>query len=234
MSESTMMYMFEPEKLKTQSMKRYTFPAKTPTVIGIPLPLNPGEAATQQSVQRTNIAAGQETVAANDTVTSASTETLTAPAATTVVANNTRDDCFTGIFPGQTSREAVLAQMGEPTATQSNGSYEALQYATRRKGQYHTIVLLDQILVRVSEVMDEDYLLTWSAVRAKYGEPAYTSFSDYIEGNRYYAFPEKGIRVIANPYWDMVFVQECYETMSLDQYLNAYGDSLLQEDPFTK
>jgi len=120
---------------------------------------------------------------------------------------------------------------GDPVATQQEGSYEALKYASPLKGQNNTVYLLNQVVDWVNIVLAEDNPLTWSAVKAQYGEPAYTAYSDYLQGSRNYAFPEQGLNFIADDELDIVFIQECFVPMSLEDYGNAYGIFLPQEDP---
>ena len=156
------------------------------------------------------------------------------PAQSSAAENNNQVSCLEGIMPGQTNRAEVITLWGEPAATQQDGSYEALQYATPFIGQFHTIYLTNQVVEWVSTALSEDKPLTWSAVKAQYGEPAYTAFSDYLEGSRNFAFPEQGLNFIADPDLDAVFVQECFVPMSLENYMQLYGDFLPQENPFTK
>lgn len=148
--------------------------------------------------------------------------------------NNYRADCLAGIFPGQTSRTDVIALLGEPFAAQQEGSNEALQFTSPMRGQYNTVYLLNHVVDWVSIVLAEDDPLTWSAIKAQYGEPVHTAYSDYLQGSRNFAFPEQGLNFIADPDLDAVFIQECFVPMSLEDYTEAYGDFLPQEDPYTK
>jgi hypothetical protein len=156
------------------------------------------------------------------------------PTQSSTSVDNNQANCLAGVIPGQTNRDEVITILGEPDATRQEGNYEALQYPTHLIGQYHTVYLQNQVVEWVSTVLTEDNPLTWSAVRAQYGEPAHTAYSDYLEGSRNLAFPEQGLNFIADPELDIVFVQECFVPMSLADYMQAYGDFLPQENPFTK
>jgi hypothetical protein len=148
--------------------------------------------------------------------------------------DNNQANCLVGVIPGQTNRDEVINLWGEPATTQQDGNYEALQYASHLRGQYHSVYLQNQVVEWVSTVLTEDNPLTWSAVKAQYGEPAHTAYSDYLEGSRNLAFPEQGLNFIADPELDIVFIQECFAPLSLEDYMRIYGDSLPQENPFTK
>jgi hypothetical protein len=148
--------------------------------------------------------------------------------------DNNQANCLAGVIPGQTNRDEVIILLGEPAATQQEGSYEALQYASSLRGQYHTVYLQNQVVERVSSVLTEDNPMTWSAVKSQYGEPAYTAYSDYLEGSRNLAFPEQGLTFIADPDLDIVFIQECFIPMSLEDYMRIFGDFLPKENPFKK
>ncbi|MCJ7434973.1 MAG: hypothetical protein MUO77_15940 [Anaerolineales bacterium] len=156
------------------------------------------------------------------------------PAQPAAVESNSGSDCIAGIFPGKTSRAEVIAMLAEPIATQQDGGYESLLYASPLRGQYNTIYLLDQVVNRVSIVLAEDNPLSWSAVKAQYGEPAHIAFSNYLQGSRNFAFPEQGFNFIADEELDAVFIQNCFIPMPLDGYLQAYGAFLLKDDPFIK
>ncbi len=158
----------------------------------------------------------------------------TQPAQAPASGDNARADCLEGIYPGKTGKSEVIALLGEPAAVQQDGSHEALQYISPTKGQYNTVYLTDQVVERVSVVLPESDPLTWSEVSAWYGEPAHTAFSDYLPGSQYFAYPEQGLSFIADADLDIVFLRECFAPMPLEDYLNAYGDALLMEDPFTK
>lgn len=148
--------------------------------------------------------------------------------------DNNQANCLAGVIPGQTNRDEVITLWEEPAATQQEGGYEALQYASHLRGQYHTVYLQNQVVEWVSTVLTEDNPLTWSAVKAQYGEPAHTAYSDYLEGSRNLAFPEQGLNFIADPELDIIFIQECFVPLSLEDYMRAYGDFLPKENPFTK
>lgn len=148
--------------------------------------------------------------------------------------NNNQANCLAGVTPGETHRTEVITIWGEPDGTRQEGNYEALLYTSHLMGQYHTIYLQNQVVEWVSRVLAEDDPLTWSEIKAQYGEPAHTAYSTYLEGSLIFAFPERGLDFIANPDLDAVFIQECFIPMSLDVYMSTYGDFLPQEDPFTK
>ena len=143
-------------------------------------------------------------------------------------------NCLAGIVPGETNRAEVITILGDPDGIQQEGNYEALLYTSYLIGQYHAIYLQNQVVESVSTVLTEDNPLTWADVKAQYGEPVHTAYSDYLAGSLNLAFPEEGLNFIANPDLDVVFIQECFVPMSLENYMQTYGNFLPQENPFTK
>ena len=122
--------------------------------------------------------------------------------------------CLQGIFPGKTTREELIAQLGEPTSTETNGDQEMMLYATPKNGEYHTIVLQNNLVVLVSVILDEETPLLWSSVTAQYGRPALTTFSYFQQGSQTYIFPDRGQTFVALPDLDIVYARECFVPMS--------------------
>ncbi len=148
--------------------------------------------------------------------------------------NNLPAVCLDGISPGSTGKAEVVALLGDPVAAQQAGGYEALQYTSPLRGQYHTVYLRDQVVEWISIVLAEDSPMTWSMVLVQQGEPAFTAYSAYLQGSRSFAFPERGLNFVADDALDVVYLQECFVPVSLEEYRRAYGDFLLQADPYLK
>lgn len=147
---------------------------------------------------------------------------------------NGTDFCMKGIFPGKTTRTEVLTLLGNPLATQQVTGQETLSYASAIYGQLNSIVIQNEVVVYLNVIQAEENLPKWSAIKAQFGEPAHTSYSNYSEGTKTFAFPERGLSVIADPKMDIVFIQNCFAPMPLDNYMLAYGNFLPSEDPFIK
>lgn len=141
-------------------------------------------------------------------------------------------DCITGIIPGKTSRDEVIVIMGDPVGRQQQENYETLLYASPIRGLYNSVYLFNNIVGSISIIPEENNLLPWSVVRAKLGDPAYIGYSNYEQGSRNYAYPELGLNYLAHENLDVVFFQECFVPMSLENYMDAYGKYHPLEDPF--
>lgn len=142
--------------------------------------------------------------------------------------------CLAGIFPGTTTRDEVVALLGEPLAVEPEGDLETLLYASPLRGQFNSIVLQNQVVALVSIVPGEDNPLAWSAVKAQYGEPAHTAYSNYLQGSMTYIYPDQGLAFVASQESDVVFIRECFVPLPLEDYMNTWGKSLPAENPFTK
>lgn len=143
-------------------------------------------------------------------------------------------DCLAGITPGTTKRTEVITLLGEPLAAKPDDEYETLLYASPLPRQYNSIIFQNQVVALVSVVLDEDNPLALSAILAKYGEPAHTTYSNYQQGSMTYIYPDKGQTIVASSDVDAVFIRQCFVPMELEEYMNSWGSSLPGEDPFTK
>jgi hypothetical protein len=142
--------------------------------------------------------------------------------------------CLEGIFPGTTTRDAVVALLGEPVAVESEGDLETLLYASPLGGKFNSIVIQNRVVGLVSIVLGEDNPLAWSAVQAQYGEPAQTAYSNYLQGSLTYIYPDQGLAFVAAQAPDVVFIRECFVPLPLEDYMNTWGKSLPAEDPFIR
>jgi hypothetical protein len=142
--------------------------------------------------------------------------------------------CLAGIFPGTTSRDEVVALLGEPLAVEPEGDLEILLYASPLRGQFNSIVIQNQVVALVSIMVSEDNPLAWSAVKAQYGEPAQTTYSNYLQWSMTYIYPDQGLAFVAAQAPDVVFIQECFVPMPLEDYMNSWGKSLPVENPYIR
>jgi hypothetical protein len=142
--------------------------------------------------------------------------------------------CLAGIFPGTTTRDEVVALLGEPVAVEPEGDLETLLYASPLGGQFNSILVQNQVVGLVSMMVGEDTPLAWSAVKTQYGEPAHTAYSNYLQGSMTYIYPDQGQAFVASQGPDVVFLRECFVPMTLEDYLNTWGKSLPAEDPYIR
>jgi len=148
--------------------------------------------------------------------------------------SSTQLACLAGITPGTTKQTEVVALLGEPLAAEPDGEYETLLYASPLPRQYNSIIVQNQVVVLVSVVLDEVNPLALSAILAQYGEPAHTTYSNYLQGSMTYIYPDKGLVFVASSEVNAVFIRQCFVPMELEEYMNSWGSSLPSEDPFTK
>ncbi len=142
--------------------------------------------------------------------------------------------CLPGILPGQTDRAAVIAALGEPIYSSEENNYEVLEFNSGAGGQPNVVYLQDGLAILVRKVFTETETLDWSVLQVELGQPSFTAYSNYAAGSLFFAYPEKGVKVIANPDTDVVFLKECFPTMTLDAFIQSEGQYYPQEDPFTK
>ncbi len=143
-------------------------------------------------------------------------------------------ECLKGVFPGKTTKDELSTAVGYPLMEQTEGDFEYLRYRTSAYGRINSITLQNGIVVQVSVIQAEEEPLAWSTIKAIYGEPVHTAYSDYIQGSMVYAFPAQGRAYIADENLDTVFIQQCFIPMSLENYMSVYGNLLPREDPFTR
>ena len=142
--------------------------------------------------------------------------------------------CLAGILPGKTTREEVVALLGEPVAVETDGSLETLLYASSIYGQFNSVVIQDNLVRLVSAASSVDDPPAWSAIKKQYGEPAHTTYSNYQQGSMTYIYPDWGLAFIASQAPDLVYIQECFIPITLDEYMNTWGKLLPIEDPFIR
>jgi len=142
--------------------------------------------------------------------------------------------CLQDVTAGTTTRQGLIAALGTPAQTEVQDNQEMLLYATTDSGQYHSIVVQNNIVGLVSVLLDENAPLVWSTVRDQYGNPPITTYSYFLEGTRTYVYPAKGQAFVASPDLDIVYARECFVPMSADDYMSSWGSSLPTENPFPK
>jgi hypothetical protein len=148
--------------------------------------------------------------------------------------NGRQTACLAGILPGKTTRDEVVALLGEPLAVETEGDLETLLYASPLHAQFNSIVVQNQVVGLVSRLQAQDDPLAWSAVKAQYGEPAHTAYSTYLQGSLTYIYPDQGRAFVASEAQDVVFIQECFVSMALEDYMKTWGSTLPTENPFTR
>jgi hypothetical protein len=142
--------------------------------------------------------------------------------------------CIPGIFVGKSDRASVIAALGEPIYASDENGYEVMEFDSGSKGQPDVVYLQDGLAILVRKIYPESEPLDWSALQTRLGQPPFTAYSDYTAGSLFFAYPEKGIKVIADPDLDVVFLKECFPPMTLEAFIQSEGQYFPQDDPFTK
>jgi hypothetical protein len=142
--------------------------------------------------------------------------------------------CYPGITPGQTTKDQVIALLGDPASTEQEGINEILLYPTSLLRVFNTIIIQNQVVVLVDVVVGEDDAVAFSAIKARYGEPGQITYSSFLQGSMTYIFPDKGLSFVANEDLDIIFDKQCFLPMTLEEYMNTWGKDLPTEDPFIK
>jgi hypothetical protein len=142
--------------------------------------------------------------------------------------------CLAGIIPGTTTRDEAVALLGETLAVEPEGDLEYMLYASSLHGRFNSVVIQNQVVVLVSIMVAEDNPLAWSAVKAQYGEPPHTAYSNYMQWSMTYIYPDQGLALVASEAPDVVFIRECYVPMAWEDYMNTWGKSLPTEDPYIR
>jgi hypothetical protein len=143
-------------------------------------------------------------------------------------------DCLAGIFPGTTTRDKVVALLGEPAGTDKSAGVEVLFYPSPVGGVFNSISLQNETVAMLSVILGENNLLKWSTIQEEYGEPIHTTYSNYLQGSMTYIYPDQGLAFVAARGPDVVFIRECFVPMALADYMSTWGSSLPTEDPFTQ
>ena len=139
-----------------------------------------------------------------------------------------------GIFPGKTTREEVIRNLGEPAKSEMEEGMEVLEYPSAHELMPHGVYLKDDVVVLVGAHISEEDDFTVSEVIAKYGEPAKKTYSYYSDGAFTYIYPSRGLALIVNEDLDVVFEEQCFIPMSLEEYMQTWGKDLPLENPYTK
>lgn len=142
--------------------------------------------------------------------------------------------CYEGIVLGVTTKDQAISLLGKPIAIETIDDYEDLLYPSALSSQFDSILLQNQIVVRVDKVLGKDEALKFSAVKSQYGKTDYTAYSNYQHWTKTYIYPEKGLAFTADENLDVVFLKQCFVPMTIDKYMSLWGSDLPMQDPFTK
>lgn len=72
--------------------------------------------------------------------------------------------CYEGISLGKTTKDQVISLLGKPLAAEMIDDYEALFYPSAISSQFDSILLQNQIVVRVDRVLGKDNFSSTSCI----------------------------------------------------------------------
>lgn len=142
--------------------------------------------------------------------------------------------CMSGVTPGTTTREELLAILGQATRTDLNGTDEFLLYPTSNPMMFNTVVLQGGKVVFIEVVLEEDQGLVLSEVLDDLGEPEGTTYSNFIQGSLTYLFPLQGLAFVGLPGLDHVYLKQCFAPLPLEDFMASWGRDLPTADPFIR
>jgi outer membrane protein assembly factor BamE (lipoprotein component of BamABCDE complex) len=142
--------------------------------------------------------------------------------------------CLGGIVLGVTTREEVIAALGQPSVIENEGDVETLYYSSSTKGIFNFVLVENEVAHYTSKLLGEEDVLRLSGIFEQLGEPEYLAYSHFVAGSRTYVYPQHGVLFIADPNMDTVFIQECFPPQDLARFLATYGQNLPEENPYTK
>ncbi len=142
--------------------------------------------------------------------------------------------CLGGIVPGVTTREEVIAVLGQPSIHENEGNQESLYYSSGTKGIFNSVLVEQGVAYYTSKLLGEQEGLRLSNIVDKLGDPEYLAYSYFVAGSKTYLYPELGVSFIADPNMDIVFIQDCFVPQDLASFLAAYGENLPEENPFIR
>ena len=142
--------------------------------------------------------------------------------------------CLAGIIPGETNRDNVIAQMGEPLRSELDGTSETIYYASANPIENNMISLEDSTVVWVSVTAERDDQTDWEAIQSTYGEPEHIAYSYYSQLSHTYAYPSQGLIFVVDDQTNSVLRMDCFVPLSMEDYMQKYGQYLPVENPFVE
>ena len=142
--------------------------------------------------------------------------------------------CLGGIEPGVTTREEVIAELGQPSVIENEGDVETLYYSSATKSIFNVVLMENEVAHYTSKLFGEQDALRLSSILEQLGDPEYLAYSHFAAGSRTYVYPQQGLLFIADPNMDIVFIQDCFLPQDLASYLATHGQNLPEENPYTK
>lgn len=139
-----------------------------------------------------------------------------------------------GVIPGKTTRDEVINNLGEPVTSQMEEGMEALEYPSAHELMPNVVLIKDGVVVLTGTALSVADNVTVSGIIAKYGEPDKKTYSLYAQWTLTYIYPNRGLALIVDEAQDIVFFEQCFIPMSVEEYMQTWGKDLPLEDPYIK
>lgn len=142
--------------------------------------------------------------------------------------------CLGEIVPGVTTRDEVIAALGQPSVIENEGNAEILYYASSTKGIFNYVLMENEIAQYTTKLLGDQEPLRLSNALEQLGEPELKFYSYFKAGSSTFVYPQQGILFIVDPKMDIVFMQECFVPQESAHFLETYGQKFPEENPYTR
>ncbi|PKO02543.1 MAG: hypothetical protein CVU43_07290 [Chloroflexi bacterium HGW-Chloroflexi-5] len=152
----------------------------------------------------------------------------------TEAGNEASAECIDGLIIGETTRDEIIEQYGDPLNAGDEDAYETMLYYSDFPGQYSSVIVEDEVVIMANFILEDGNDLGLSYVLSMFGDPQETTFSNYLQGSLTYLYPNQGKALVASPETDVVFIYQCFEPMSLKRYMDTWGRNLPTDNLYQK
>lgn len=137
------------------------------------------------------------------------------------------ENTWNGITPGVSSLND-LNRFGEPVSTEQRDGSTVFRYKSDVEALKHEVYSQgDKVGLVKEQVWGKENLEDY---KTRYGLPEGEYFGDYSESNyKFYAYPSKGLAVIAHIEDGFVLEKWYFPPMALQEFLTSWGKDLTTE-----
>ena len=139
-----------------------------------------------------------------------------------------------GITPGKTTLVEVTSILGEYFEDASDADTIFYLYQIPDGVTYIGIAFKDDIVTYIILSGSDAKINNLSQVRKQLGDEEAFRFTKFEQGFQAYVYSSNGLAVIAEQETGDIASVQLFVPMTVDEYLNSWGSTLLTEDPFTE
>ena len=110
----------------------------------------------------------------------------------TEAGNEASAECIDGLTIGETTRDEIIEQYGDPLNACKEDAYETMLIYSDFPEQYSFIVVKEGVVVMANLILEDGNDLGLSYVISMFGDPQETTFSHYLQGSLTYLYPNLG------------------------------------------